>query len=376
MRYYFPELDLLKGLAIISVLIMHMIPYRQLLTIWGPLIFTQAIPIFLIIMGFTNYLWFFKRQSFSTSLITTYFRNKILRYGIPIGIVFIGSLAFVMAIGKFHFTPYMIIGELPISGLGNYFISLILQNIIIAPIIYYFMVKKPLSTLSACFSLSLLFEVVSPNLPLFLWSGYFYQAFIGRWLFYIALGSLIAHIYFKESNKLNKCTNFIKFGGIFSLAIIGIMYFYEITSCIIPENYTPNISSCIPYFQFVFNYKFENVFTAFYPALIVYGLIFYPALIKKFAENLPRLIARLISIVNIFIQKLGIISLHIFLVQILYFGTGMTGILQYILNKYLQVDNSPLLFILNFSIIFLISFVFYYANQIVNSLIGTKRVSN
>ena len=60
---YIPQIDLLKGAAIISVVIQHSVTKNQLSQTFSQFHIWQAIPIFFIIMGLTSRIYFSQKNN-------------------------------------------------------------------------------------------------------------------------------------------------------------------------------------------------------------------------------------------------------------------------------------------------------------------------
>lgn len=91
--YYFPQIDFLKALAIISVIILHSLPRTILILTFSQFHIWQAVPILIILMGITSGISFTRMYSrYERIKYKAYFTNRIKRIVIPFLIIFIISL--------------------------------------------------------------------------------------------------------------------------------------------------------------------------------------------------------------------------------------------------------------------------------------------
>jgi hypothetical protein len=219
---------------------------------------------------------------------------SIIEIGLGIGIwVFTGKNVLP---GKdvLHIGPMLILGVLPISGPGQYFITLLFQFIFVFPLIYYCYKKNPAATVISCFIISLVYEL-SASYILGRFGGYDYvTAAIPKYLSAIALGVWISDDFglFARRNR------FILFG-----AVLSIVYLF--TSDVVAFPYAEgSYSSIVPFFLPVW---FTNNFISyFYAALLVLvGIKYLPATTKNLAVSV--------------LAYCGKASYHVFLVQMVYF---------------------------------------------------------
>jgi peptidoglycan/LPS O-acetylase OafA/YrhL len=177
------------------------------------------------------------------------------------------------------------LGYLPINGPGNYFISLMVQMIIIFPLIYTFYKRDPTRCTICCFIFAILWEGIN-NFGF--GGGFWYMDSIIRFLPHIVLGIWIAKLY-RDSALLNKYIIF--FGLLSCIYLIFISQFEK--GVVFGVHFVPYTAS-------------QNIFGSCWVALIlIIGLLFLP---KK---------ANLVTSPFAFIGKA---SYHIYLVQIVYFG--------------------------------------------------------
>lgn len=288
-EYYF-QIDFLKGLAIIAVLILHILPPG-----WGnlPIVvltLAQCVPIFFLLMGL-NTSMSFKRKNLKTIrelYSLNYFKKKFLRLLPSFFIVFILFLVLCLFKGTIIFDWKYLIGMFPHGTNwytpGNYFISAVFQFTLIFPLIYYLYKKYSLkSVLIASFIINILFEIIS-RYTLFYEYSFLYSACLLRYLFIIVLG-----IYLMDNLNLEHVKDFLsnKFLiiGLFISLLFGLTIVFGWVLPLFPPVWTSS-----------------KILLCFYPVLLcVLALRYLPK-----GEN------------NI-ISYLGRASYHIFLLQIFIF---------------------------------------------------------
>ena len=298
---YIPQIDLLKGVAIISVIIQHSVTKNQLSQTLSQFHIWQAIPIFFIVMGFTSMIYFSQKKinirSFDWS---NYLAGRYTRILIPYLIIFFISLLYGIYHNKYYFGLGYFIGLLPVSGPGAYFNSILFQYIFISPFIYFFYQKSPKYMLIALFSMDILFELIAPHISIFVNDSRFYSASIFRYFSAIALGYYISDEYIKHKSIkiMGNKNKFILIGFLISVIYLFLAIF-----------------SKQPFPLFFEQWRTQNPLGFFYPLLII--IIILNSNFQTY-EN---------KIVYNFILEIGKASYHIFLVQILFFGfkLGFTG---------------------------------------------------
>ena len=156
------QIDFLKALMIFLVIFDHMVAWSLKNEIGVALWERISIPVFLVILGFNLGLSFKKqgdltlRQLYSWS----YFKKKFVRYLIPFLILYLASTFIGWFMYGFDFiamynTQYgpshgfinLFYFILPFWGPGNWFIPVLFQSILIAPLLYWALRKKPVLTL-------------------------------------------------------------------------------------------------------------------------------------------------------------------------------------------------------------------------------------
>lgn len=294
---YYPQIDYIKGLAILSVIVLHTVPIKLLVGMHADLHIWQAVPVFFIMMGITSHLSFSKKGKDSNikSLYSNdYIFGKLGRFLLPflpicvidlVAAIFMGRLD-----GQMVIVPLAFVGVLPVGLPGGYFVTLLLQFVILAPVIYMSMKRYPVATLVSLFLLDLAFELLAPSMP---YSLYYYS--FARFLFAAGLGFYVAgELLNKQRLDLQSRSNAV----LLVLAFVSMVYLALFHG------------SYFPYFRP--EWRNMNVLSFFYPLMLVVLLFTYYDSISRFTPTK-------------LIRKLGAASYHIFLVQMVYFGLFNMG---------------------------------------------------
>lgn len=294
-KLHFTQIDLLKGFAIISVIVMHTYNMKLLATAGAPFYIFQAVPVFILLAAFNNaYSLSVKGK---TTLPECYdpgilFR-RMKRILIPYLIIWIVQLILVFWIlstrndipvqnpNHFFYTGIDTVFNFltGASGPGNYFIPLIIQVVLLVPILYWLALRSPDLMLAVAFIAGLILEyaAVVSGMPLWL-----YVTLIIPFIFMAALGVWLV---FRE----RIITPWIVIAGLLSAAYIAAVSYFD--------------------FQFWFfrtDTMFHHEFAFFWTLLlVVLGFQYLPA-------------APTGKVVRI-VAELGKASWHIFLVQMTWF---------------------------------------------------------
>lgn len=321
------QIDYLKAISIISVIILHTLPVNILNITLCQFHIWNAVPIFIILSSFTTYISCDKKKLNLKELYNLeYIIKKIKRIIYPIIYVFIITLLIGIIFNKEIYIGFRnLIAYMPVTGPGNYYITLLLQYIIISPLCYYLYKKMPKMSLI----ISLIINVISEVLLYYVQDNYLYSSCLLRYTFLIFLGFYLFEIIIYKNKRLDKKSkSFLIIGLIVSISYMIIINFYS-----------------IPFFNE--RWKRQLFLADFYPLMIVYlGFKFLPNKLDK--------------IINI-----GKWSYHIFLVQMVYF---IINPIEIIFNKYLEINKIiqyPILIIFNCIICIFVGYLFYLCtNQI------------
>ena len=315
-KRHFQQIDVLKGLAIIAVIILHSLSKDELRQSFAIFHIWQAVPVFMVLMGL-NLGLSLKPVPFTSLYTKVYFSKKATRLLIPFLVVFVISIPLgilwqqLFARDVLEFSEYTLIGVLPVSGRGNYFITLLLQSILVLPILGYFFSKRPVLTTIGLVALEVAFLLLSKQYSWFDEKGYLYSAALPRYFSALAYGLWLAKAFTQPFNW-RVVVPFLMLG------LIGAVYLY--VAATMQLDIDPVYDS----------WEMQNVISFGYAALLILvGFYTLPAASKN-------------PILTI-LAALGQASYHIFLVQVLYFGLASE-------NKYL---------LLNLPVCLAIGYLFY-----------------
>lgn len=167
----FFQVDLLKALMILLVIIDHSIAYANLYGKGFELWERIAIPMFLIIMGFNMGKSFAREGNKSLRELYSwnYFKKKFWRYVYPYIILYIiGTIfgfilygaTFPDTFNKNWFLEYIVFQKSLLEGPGNWFIPVLFQSILIMPLLYKAFSKYPKLSLILCFIIEFFWHLV------------------------------------------------------------------------------------------------------------------------------------------------------------------------------------------------------------------------
>jgi len=298
-RKYLPQVDFLKGLAILSVIVLHSAPSQCLYMVWAHFHIWQAVPVFVILMGVTSNLAVSHGGvlTLRQSLSWPYWKGRLRRLVAPFLVVFLISLFAAVAFqGKAYLGPLTLIGYLPRTGPGNYYVSILLQYLLLGPIVVAGWKRWPRLTVGVLFALDLSFEIIAPHVSAFIDTPYLYSACILRYLAAIAMGLWIAD---ELAETGTVCLGARR--NRFILTIVPFSLAYLIVGQFIRQP--------VPFF--VDNWGLQNILGFPYAVLLVAILVRARAIV---AATLRRLVRS--------VETLGRASYHIFLLQMLFFGAG------------------------------------------------------
>lgn len=132
MKQHFQQIDVVKGLAIVAVLLLHSLSRASLLHSYAVYHIWQAVPLFMVVMGLNLGLSVHGRTQQLKQLYTRqYFSKKAVRILTPFFIVFLLSVPlgvlwqWATGADVLAFSWYTAVGVLPVTGKGNYFITLL-----------------------------------------------------------------------------------------------------------------------------------------------------------------------------------------------------------------------------------------------------------
>ncbi|MBM6615727.1 hypothetical protein JTF06_12615 [Desemzia sp. RIT804] len=277
---YNKNIDVMKGIAIIFVILIHSFNDETLHKIGGPFYLLQAVPLFLIISGY-NQAQSYNRHSIKSLAEfyhPTFLLKKLYRL-LPIALI-IYALQALFGPEEHSFLFYLI-GR---GGYGGYYISIMIQAILVLPLLYLLVEKtSPLTMLLLSFVGNLMYEYFcySFDIPSFL-----YRLLLFRYLFALALGMW----YFFDSHRTYAAV-LMKIGAVFSVWYLLVVHYFDIP---------------VPFYSFDTSWKGQDPLSFFYSLLVFYlGLKYFSSF--------------RIDIIKQSFIFLGKRSYAIFIVQMLYF---------------------------------------------------------
>lgn len=278
--FYNKNIDIMKGIAIIFVILVHSFSDRTVHKIGGPFYLFQAVPVFFILSAYNQSQSYERRQ---LTQLNGFYRPTLLakKYYrlIPIAIVIYLIQALVNPENQTFF--FYLIGR---GGYGGYYISMMIQAILVLPLLYWFAKKtSAYKMLGVSFGINLLFEFYSYfiDIPAFL-----YRLLVIRYLFALALG---VWYFFESSHPCAK--KVLTVGAVFSLIYLALVHYLEIP---------------VPLYSYDTSWKGQNPFSFFYALAIFHlGMTYLPSFKGDSLKN--------------GLSFLGKRSYSIFLVQMLYF---------------------------------------------------------
>ncbi len=186
-QLFFPEISAMKAFAIISVIILHVLTYngssKFLFDIYAQFHIWQAVPLFMLILGFTFRIEVEKQYSIGKIV-----SNRIQRLIIPLAIAYIFSFILLKVFGsKISLDWHTFVGLLPIRGMGNYFITLYFETIIFF-LIFYAFVKKYNLYFNVIFFLLLTIAMEFISYYININDSYMYASSIHRYIPLVVMG--------------------------------------------------------------------------------------------------------------------------------------------------------------------------------------------
>jgi peptidoglycan/LPS O-acetylase OafA/YrhL len=303
------QIDFLKTIAIFFVIMDHTFTHTFLAQ-YGAIFWERtAIPIFMVLMGFTLGLSFhrkFKDQEIIElkDLYTRdYFESRIKRYIIPYLVIYIIQLItwgiiqiFKISIIKnnpfYESDSHILLGYSPFWGPGMWFMPVLFTGILILPLIYYFYRQNPGITVVSCIGLEFFFRFIASTI----YTTNNYSFFVTHILYMVSAIGL--GLWMVDGYGLNEWRN--KFYYYLLMLGIGFIVIYSFRDSIV-ENESPLII-----LLWLFQGDYHIFFFSYSAFLVLLALNYIP-------ENPQGVFAN-------FIRKIGKSTYHILMTQILYFS--------------------------------------------------------
>ena len=280
------QIDVLKGLAALSVVVTHSLSVEELIGSWAVFHVWQAVPVFIVLTAVNASISFGRQRARGAAHLftATYVRRRGSRILIPFAVAWLFALLIGMRGGDLRFGPETLLLQLPHPGPGNYYVSLALALTAIAPLVYVGYRRRPGLTLGALFAIDIAFELLAAQTSAFITHPFLYSVAFPRYLAVFGLGFFIVDE--RVSNRL-KWTVLVA-GSAFSVVYLLL----------------GNSGAWAP--PFLATWRTQNVLAAFYPALLV-------ALGSRYiAASSNNWLYRGLTLI-------GRASYHVFLAQMVYF---------------------------------------------------------
>lgn len=174
--------DSLKGLAVLSVIVLHSFSVDQLRSAWAWFHIWQAVPVLAVLLGYTA-----RYTRFAP--LGTYVARRAIRLLPAFAAAWVVSLALGILYGGVVWDWTIALGRVPRPFPGSYFVMLLLQWVLVAPLVWWGHRRSPAATLAAAFLLDVAFEIVCWRLGI---GGFFYAGCVLRYLFAASLGMWLA----------------------------------------------------------------------------------------------------------------------------------------------------------------------------------------
>ncbi|TXK37024.1 acyltransferase [Pontibacter qinzhouensis] len=291
----YQQIDVIKGLATVAVILLHAFTYEELLSSFAIFHIWQAVPLFMILMGLNLGL---SPVGSQTSLAAIYnskgFRKKVKRIVVPVLVLYGVALAaggvwhYFTGEDKIQFKWLSFLGLLPVTGRGNYFITLVLQSLVLLPFIGHYYQRLPGATIVVLIVLEVVFLLWFAPFTFSVEQTYLYSAAFPRYFSAIAFGLVLSEVVVLPLQKKRLLPLLL-------LALASAVFLYQILY---------NISDFDVVRQ---EWQTQFVLSFGYAALLVLLLFRF---LPNWSENW----------VLSLLARIGKASYHIFLIQIVYFG--------------------------------------------------------
>ncbi len=182
------QIDVLKGLAILGVMVQHAFTSRSLNAAWDTLHVGQAVPIFFIIMGLNAARSLGRHEAAPLRELYSrrYLRGRFQRLIVPLIFMWLLAVPVAIAAGNLHIGPLVLLGAYPMSSApGNYFVTITVEFALLFPALFYCFVRAPMVTTVVVAVMDVVFELVAPHIhaltPAGVAGGYLYEAGIFKY---------------------------------------------------------------------------------------------------------------------------------------------------------------------------------------------------
>ncbi|MFX0070934.1 MAG: acyltransferase family protein, partial [Candidatus Hermodarchaeota archaeon] len=258
--------------------------------IFTPFHLAQAVPILMLILGFTHTLSFKNKnlKKIKECYSKYYFKNKFNRFIIPFLIAY-----FIGIIINYFFQNKIVLGMLE-NGEGNYWMYYLFQFIIVFPLLYYFYQKNSRKTIIISFIIVIIYQL---SFYVFENRGIIFN--IQKLLLFRELGYIVLGMWFADKYNYKEKQYFLKqYKYLFILFVISIVYY--ILNIVYGESFVKLL------YLRTFHFPSKDFFSYIYVLMfVILGVIYLPDECKNFLTK--------------FLKYIGKASYHIYLFQTLFF---------------------------------------------------------
>lgn len=127
------RIDVLRAVAIGGVLVQHGVSGDVLHDTYFEFHARQAVPIFIVLMGLNAASSFQRRASSAYS--AGYFTVRLGRLGAPYLVTWVAAVIVAAALGGLYTGPLLLVGYLPITGPGTYYLTFLWQAVLVMPLL-------------------------------------------------------------------------------------------------------------------------------------------------------------------------------------------------------------------------------------------------
>ncbi|MGP0101727.1 MAG: acyltransferase family protein [Solirubrobacteraceae bacterium] len=194
-------IDIIKGLAIVSVICLHTLSTNTLYAIAALFHIWQAVPVFIFLMGRNAASSLERRGSRSVRELYSrqYLASRIDRIYVPFLVAFAASVLLTVLTHTAHdhartIAGGLLVGMLPIAGPGNYFITLVFQFALVFPLVFRGLQRWPVATLLLCLAINVTFDLYARRIGVIRDHPYIYEVCLAQYVLLVALGGLLARI--------------------------------------------------------------------------------------------------------------------------------------------------------------------------------------
>ena len=195
-----PAIDVVKGLCILGVIAQHALTRQTMDDTDADFWLRQAVPVLFVLMGFNAARSSLRRPAptLAEAYGARYWRGRLRRILLPLLIAFSVALVVGAATGRLDLTPLALVGSLPVPGPGRYWITILLAFTLIWPLWMHLFRRRPGLVVVAAIALNVAFELWTGRVDEFRGAGstggfpYAYDASILRYFAAIAIGMWLA----------------------------------------------------------------------------------------------------------------------------------------------------------------------------------------